>query len=260
MELLMAVGTGVVVLGVFAAAAMNLGRSMFAADHYARASNDGSRLVDYMVQDLRRAVAVGVLSNGISTPLKNGSAATVSEGVTLTISIPDYYASNTPGGAGSAFRTPRYARNDLNTDPLFNTQGPLPLNGTVQWEEGVTKVGGVETTRFSPVNLGSDQVEVRYYRAPRSRADSTICYFRAEHLPGNARPNFAPEELASWTTEGGGPVTLTIQAPDLPPADVRYGKLFLVKTSFEPQFQRCGIGTPPAEQRLTVLLRNGRRD
>jgi len=260
MESLLAATIGVVLLGVLTAAAAHLGRSMFAADHFARSSNDGSRLVDYVVQDLRRAVGVGILIEGVLTPLKNGATATVSESTTLSIHIPDFYASNTPGGSGdAAFRTPRYAREDLNKDAAFNAQGLLPLNGTVQWGDAVTKVDGVETTRFSPTSLGHEHLEVRYYRARRSSHAPATCYFRAEHTPGAAKPNFPPQELADGGATIDAPVTLTVLAPILPATDPRQGKLFHVMTSFTPRFHRGSVDIS-AEQRLTVLLRNARRD
>lgn len=260
-EVLIAASAGLMVLAVLASTSLTLQRTMSASGHFARASNDGSRLVDYVVQDLRRAVRVGQLIGGVETPVKNNATFAVSETITLTINIPDYYRSNTPDRApDSPFRTSRYARQTLNLLPLFNGSGAAVLNGTILYNEAVTKIGSVETTRFAPGNLGTGEVQVRYYRAPRSASDPTACYFRAEYPPGATAPHFAPEEIAERIVTRGDPVTLQVEVPNFPVSDARYGKVFKIKSAFTPQFRRVGAIALPAEQALTVLLRNGRRD
>ena len=257
-EVLVAGAVGFMILGVLISTSTSLQQSMSASAHYAKASNDGSRLVDHIVQDLRRALRVGMLAGGIYTPVKNNAAVVVNNETILTINIPDYYASNRT--LDDAFRASRYPREALNLLSLFNGNGAAALNGAIYWNEAVTKVGSVETTRFSPANLGNGEIQVRYYRAARSASDPTLCYFRAEYKPEAVAPNFAPQEIAEPAARDGEPITVVVEAPSLPDADPRYGKVFRVKSTFAPRFRRSASSQPDAQQYLTVVLRNPRRD
>lgn len=260
-EVLVAGAIGLMVLAVLASTSLSLRRSTTATEQFARDSTTGSRLLDYVVQDLRRAVGVSSLSSGTYAVIKTNATVAVSETTHLAIEIPDYYGSNEgDGAAGSPFRTSRYPRSQLNVLSVFNGSGAEPLNGTIEWKEAVTRYGSVETARFAPADLGNGRVEVRYYRAARSPSDPSLCYFRAEYSPGAAVPNFRPEEIAERISTGGDLITLIVQAAELPPNDARHGRVFRVTSAFQPRFRHSrepGVG---AEQHLTVVLRNARRD
>ncbi len=260
-EVMVASAAGFMILAVLISTSTTLERSMAATSHYAKAANDGSRVVDHVVQDLRRSLRVGTLESGRYTPLKSNAGVIVSGDRILTINIPDYYSSNSPSRAlDSPFRSSRYARSTLNILSTFNGNGAAPLNGSIYWNEAVTKIGSVETTRFSPASLGNGEIQVRYYRAARSDSDPRVCYFRAEYNPEAAAPNFPPQEIAEPAEANGKPLTLVVEAPNLPVADSRHGKIFRVKSSFSPRFRRDAPPEADAQQYLTVVLRNGRRD
>jgi hypothetical protein len=261
LEVAIAGTVGVMILTVLLSTSISLQRSMTVTEHYARAANDGNRLLDYVVQDLRRAVRVGSVQGGVYQPLKSGGSAEVDGTSELVISIPDYYASNSETAGDEAFAAPRYARSTLNLLPLFNGNSSTSLDGTVRWNEAVTKVGSVETTRFAPSNLGNGEVQVRYFRAERSDGSGTLCFYRGEYRPGSTAPNFPPAEIAARTSDTlSDPLGLRVRAAHLPATDRRAGKLFTVTTSFAPRFRRSAAPGERAEQSLTILLRNGRRD
>ena len=260
-ELLVSSSVGLMMLAGLVSAAVAIQKSISATNHYVAAVNNGDRLIDYVSQDLRRAVRVGGMAGGIRTSLKNNASFGVTEENVLTISIPDYYASNIPNNAvGSGFKLSRYARITLNTETRFNTAAAnSPLNGCVPWSEAVMKVGSLQTPRFAPA-AGNNEIEVRYYRGPRSAHDHTVCFFRAEYLAGSNVPNSVPREIAERVARSESITTLIVTAPNLATSDPGYGKTFMVQSNFTPKYGRLNGTTPGTGQCVKVLLRNARRD
>ena len=112
-ELLIASSVAVVILGVITYASVSINRTMSATDRQVTGSVTENRLMDYVTEDLRRAVRVSVLSGSTSTVIKDtGSTSyTINETTKLVLSIPDYYSSNTPNNsAGSSFKITRCRR------------------------------------------------------------------------------------------------------------------------------------------------------
>lgn len=262
LELLVSASVGFAVLAGLISAAIAIQRSISATNHYLASANNGNRLVDYVAQDLRRAVRVGTLVAGANTALKNNASFTVTETNTLTINIPDYYGSNTPNNAsGSTFKRSRYARTDLNTQAAFNGNGAgSPLNGCVPWSEAVTLVGSIQSPRFAPVAAGSGEIQVRYYRGPRSGTDPTVCFFRAEHPSASNTPNSPAREIAERVIVGSSVTSLIITAPNLAVTDPNYGRSFEIKSNFTPKYGRSTIAAASTDQYVAVFLRNMRRD
>jgi hypothetical protein len=88
------------------------------------------------------------------------------------------------------------------------------------------------------------------------RSASTVA-----NIDGVDGSHFPPAEIAERASDTiSDPLALTIRAANLPATDRRAGKLFTVTTSFAPRFRRSAAAAEKAEQSLTVLLRNGRRD
>ena len=169
-----------VIAGLLSAAAA-IRRSIAATNQYAVGVANESRLMDYVAQDLRRAVGVGMLTGTTYTPLKNDGPYIITETNVLAINIPDYYGSNTPdNAASSAYKKSRYTRATLNTS-TFNSNAVAKLNGVVPWTDAVTVVGGKQVTRFAPTVSGTGELQVRYYRGVRSVNDPTVCFFRSEY-------------------------------------------------------------------------------
>jgi hypothetical protein len=245
------------VLAVLMTTTMFLQRNIAATRHYTRAANDAQRLIDYVAQDLRRAVRVGVHSSGAYSTLKSNVSMVVTQSDILTITIPDYYASNSGSVADDGFARSRYSRAILNLLPLFNGGASAEQDGTVPWSEAVTRSGSVETVRFAPSQTGNGEVQVRYYCAPRSGA---LLFYRAEHKPGSATPNYEPQEIAEPAAEDGKPLVLSVSTTDLPNSHSRHGRIFQITASFSPRYARVEPTTSVFQQRLTVLLRNPRRD
>ena len=111
-ELLMAISSGMLVIGGMIIGAIAVRKAISATDRYITSTNNQTRVMDYVGADLRRALRVATLTGGVSTPLKSNSTGFgVTETNILTINIPDIYASNTPDNtAGSTYKTSRYAR------------------------------------------------------------------------------------------------------------------------------------------------------
>ncbi|MHA3773036.1 hypothetical protein ACXR0O_16000 [Verrucomicrobiota bacterium sgz303538] len=260
-ETMISAGIGLALLALVASAFVAIYRSITATDHMIISMNDGNRLVDYIAQDLRRAVRVGMLTGGVNTPLKNNATFVVSESNTLTIDIPDFYASNTPdNAAGSAFKTTRYSRANLNTQTAYNNQTTSSLNGTVPWDEAVTKIATRETTRFAPTTAGDGQIQIRYSRGPRSASDATVCYFRTEYPLGSNTPISSPREIAERVIVGNSTTSLTVTAPNLPVTDLFYGRMFTLETNFVPRYRSSNTSIAGTSQYVNVKLRNTRRD
>jgi hypothetical protein len=260
-EVFVAAGVGGVVLTMLVLTSFTLQRSMAATEHLARSTNDGGRLLDAVARDLRCALAVGRISAGSYTPLRNAERVSVTEAATLAINIPDYYDSNQPDPKhDSPFRTTRYEREKLNALSIFNLGVVDLLKGTVGWDDAVTKLGSVETVRFSPSSLGTGQLQVRYFRARRSKTDATICYFRAEHAPGSETPYYPPEEIVELLGVAAEPITLIVEAPNLPPKHPYWGRIFHLSAAFNTRFRREPATGSRSEQHLRVMLRNPRRD
>src|SRR4051812_33374661 len=85
LEILVAASVGLMVLTGLVSASIAIQRSISATKHYVAAVNNGERLIDYVAQDLRRAVRVGTLVGTVSTPLKNSASFGVTETNVLTI-------------------------------------------------------------------------------------------------------------------------------------------------------------------------------
>ncbi len=261
-ELIVSASVGLAVLGGLLSASIAIQRSISATNHYIASANNGNRLIDYVSQDLRRAVRVGSLIAGINTPLKNNISLTVTEANTLTINIPDYYGSNTPNNAsGSAFKSSRYARANLNTQAAFNGNGAgSALNGSIPWSEAVTLVGSIQLPRFAPVATGNGEIQIRYYRGPRSGTDATVCFFRAEYPSASNTPNSPARDIAERVVNGTSVTNLLVTAPNLTVTDPIYGRSFNVDSSFAPKYGRSTSYAGGTNQYVTVLLRNLRRD
>jgi hypothetical protein len=262
LELAVAASVGLAVLAGLISAAIAIQRSISATSHYVNNVNNGNRLVDYVGQDLRRAVRVGSLVSGTNTSLKNNVSFTVTETNVLTANIPDYYGSNVPNNAsGSAFKSSRYARTNLNTQAAFNSNGAgSPLNGCIAWNEAVTLVGATQAPRFAPAATGTGEIQVRYYRGPRSGTDPTVCFFRAEYPSASNTPNSAAREIAERVITGTSVTSLIVSAPNLAATDPLYGRSFNVESNFTPKYARVANSTAGTDQYVTILLRNMRRD
>jgi type II secretory pathway component PulJ len=256
LELACAMAVGAITLGVLGSGSVTISRSLAASDHYMRRANDGTRLLDYVARDLRRAVRVGKLSGGTPMTLKDFTAFSVTDTTMLTINVPDYYSSNTPDNSpGSSFKTSRYPRTVLNTSSTYNTGSNPLLKGVVSWNNAVATLPGVgETTRFS--TSGADEIQIRYYRAKRSAADATECFFRAEYPAGSSTPISAPVEIAEQVLTGDSSTQLTV----VDPKANDNGKHFRIQTSFVSRYRLSNTATTGTTQSVDVTLRNPRRD
>ena len=196
-EMMLAMTAGTIVLGTLIAGSVAVRKSIITTDRYVTGMNNSTRLMDYVAQDLRRAVRVGTLVGGTNTAYKNDSTGfSVTTTNILTINVPDYYASNTPNnGAGSTFKTSRYQRSTLDTSSTYWASSGSLMNGVVPWSEATTTVGSAATARYAPVATSTGEIQVRYYRAARSGSDPSVCYFRGEY-PANSNTAIATKEIA----------------------------------------------------------------
>ena len=254
-ETMFAMTVGVIVLGVFTYAAIGITRSLSGTERYIVGVANENRLMDYVAADLRRAVRVSILSGTNSTTVKNTGTTSysITDTTFLVLSLPDYYASNTPDNTkGSAFKTTRYPRATLNTSSTYNGNANPLLNGVVPWVDAVTTVSNKNVTRFAPAAAGTGEIQVRYYRGARSAGDSTVCFFRAEYPSGSATAS-STVEIAERISDSLSNTTLLISARN-------NGQVFQLQSSFTPTYRRTGETSAPTTGVLEVSARNPRRD
>src|SRR4051812_24803723 len=112
-ELLCAAAISVVILAGVSAGVVTLQKCFRSSQQYAAGMNDGSRLIDYITRDFRNAVKVTRIDGGVSSPFKSGTVEV--DGINqLSISVPDYYLSNTrDNSSASAYKTGRFSRANL---------------------------------------------------------------------------------------------------------------------------------------------------
>jgi len=254
-EMMVSLTIGVVVLGVLTYASIGISRSLSATERYIVGVANENRLMDYVAADLRRALRVSVDSGGTTTVLKDTGATsyTITDTTVLVIRVPDYYASNTRNNTvGSAYKTTRYARTALNTSSTYNGNANTLLNGIVPWADAQTVVVGKKVTRFAPSSAGTGELEVRYYRGPRSATDSTPCFFRSEYVVGSTTPT-STVEIAERISDGLSTTSLIILARN-------GGQVFQLQSSFTPTFRRQGASAASTTAIIEVCTRNLRRD
>jgi hypothetical protein len=254
-EMMVASGAVLIMMAALVSAFIGIGNSIRATNEYVTSVCNESRIMDYVARDLRRAVRVKILSGETPIILKDTGTTTypVSDTNVLAINIPDYYASNIPdNSAGSAYKTSRYSRATLNTSTIYNSSIEPKLNGIVPWADAQMLLNGKPVTRFAPASATSNEVQVRYFRGPRSAVDSTPCFFRAEY-PANSETPFSTQEIAERITDNASTTALAVSARN-------NGQVFRLKSTFRPQYRRIGNTTIGTEAFVDVSTRNRRRD
>ena len=254
-EVMMAMTVSIVILGIFTYAGLGITRSLSGTERYIVGVANENRIMDYVAADLRRAVRVSTLTGSTSTILKNTGSTTysITDTTFLVLSLPDYYASNTPNNtAGSTFKTTRYPRATLNTSTTYNGNASTLLNGVVPWVDAQTVVASKNVTRFAPSSAGNGEIVVRYFRTVRSASDPTVCYFRAEYPSGSSTAS-STVEIAERISDNLSTTTLLISARN-------NGLVFQLQSSFTPTYRRTGETSAPTTGILEVSTRNPRRD
>jgi type II secretory pathway component PulJ len=254
-ELMVSITIAITVLGVLTYASIGLTRSISGTDQYMTGVANTNRILDAISQDLRRAVRVGLRNGSTTTPLKANTTSnfTVSDTNILSISVPDYYANNTPdNSAGSTYKTTRYPRATLNTSSTYNSYGNALLNGTIPWTDAQTMVGNTRVARFAPSGAGNGEIEVRYYRGARSVSDPTVCILRSEYASGSTTPS-STREIAARITDSTSTTTCAITV--LP-----NNQSFRLSSSFTPRFRLKGSSPSSSNAVVEVKTRNIRRD
>ena len=257
-EMMVAAGSGLLLLAIVASASVAVQRSISATSQSATSMNNENRLLDYVAQDLRRALRVGTINSGTYATAKNFSSFSVNESAILAINIPDYYGSNTPNNAaGSTFKTTRYARNTLNTSSTYNSSGISTLNGCVPWSEAVTTSNSKSVPRFAPAASSTGEIQVRYFRGQRSATDATVCFFRGEYPSNSNTPNSPPRDIAERIVSPTSSTALLVSGYSV---GTTQGLRYRVQSSFTPKYRSQNTSTAGTEQYVEVTLRNPRRD
>lgn len=208
--------------------------------------------MDYVAQDLRRALRVGLLQSGTASTLKDFNEVSISETNVLTINIPDYYGSNIPDNAkASAFKTSRYRRSLIDSATGYNANSNAKLNGCIPWAEAVID-GPNPILRYAPTSAGNGEIQVRYYRGPRSASDGTLCFFRAEYPAGSNTASFK-REIAERIVDSTSTTSLIISGS-------KNGTRFQLQSKFVPRYRVANSGSAGSEAYVVVTLRNARRD
>ena len=257
-EMMVSAGAGLLLIAAVASASISVQRSILATSQCATGMNNENRLLDYVAQDLRRAVRVGTISSGTYTTVRNISTFSITQSAILAINIPDYYGSNTPNNAaGSTFKKTRYDRSSLNTLAAYNSSGVGLLNGSIPYSEAVTVINSKPVPRFVPAAVGAGEIQVRYFRGPRSASDTTVCYFRGEYPSNSNFANSWPREIAEKIVDATSTTALLVSGSSV---GTTQGMRYRVQSSFTPKYRSQNTSTAGTEQYVEVTLRNPRRD
>jgi hypothetical protein len=255
-ETLISMTIGAFVIGGLLSGAVAVRKSIDGTDRYVTGVNNSTRLMDYVVQDLRRSVRVGTLVGGTNTPYKNDTTGfSVTASNILTINIPDYYGSNTPDNSfGSSFKSSRYSRRNLDNGATYWVSANSILNGTIPWAEAATTIAATPAVRYAPAGTSNGEIQVRYYRKARSASDSSICYFRAEYPSSSNTPNIT-KEIAERISDNISTTTLTVFVTT--PASGR--SAYRVQSGFTPRYSAFPSASGTREV-VGITSRNQRRD
>ncbi len=100
LELMIAMGGSIIILGSLLAASIGLQKSFSASERYAETQIEERRLIDYIGRDLRRAVGVSKRDVGLLAEPYAGGDFDLVEGAELILTLPAYYRSNAPADSG----------------------------------------------------------------------------------------------------------------------------------------------------------------
>ena len=257
-ETLVALGAGLLLIGVVSSASIGVQRSISSTTKYATGINNENRLLDYVAHDLRRAVRVGTIGSGTYATARNISSFSITQSAILAINIPDYYGSNTPNNAaGSTFKKSRYHRTFLNIGWAYNAGSTSTLNGCIPYSEAVTTINSKPVPRFAPAAAGTGEIQVRYFRGSRSAADSTVCFFRGEYPSNSNTANSPPREIAESVVDSASSTVLLVSGYSV---GTTAGARYRIQSSFTPKYRSQNTSTAGTEQYVEVTLRNPRRD
>lgn len=252
-EMLVSTVAALAVIGGLITASISISRSITATRHFTVNTGSQSRIIDYIAQDLRRAVRVGTLAGGVRAPFRTQQHFAIAGANILTIDVPDYYASNTPDNSrGSAYKTARYPRPALDSAAAYNASADPKLNGIVPWSEASVIFNHRQLTRFAPPAAGDGTIQVRYFQRTRGNGDLTMCLFRAEYPSGSDTPADV-REIAECISEETAGTTVELSA-------FSNGAGFHIQASFTPRFRAAGTAGESTSAWLDVTLRNPRRD
>ena len=97
-EMMIALVGSLIVLGALLISATQLQRALYASERYAAKQADQRRIIDYLSRDLRRAIGLSSTTNvnGLGGSRLTGAAVTVENGLTLAVTLPGYYQSESP--------------------------------------------------------------------------------------------------------------------------------------------------------------------
>ena len=257
-EMMVAAAAGLLLIGVVSSASIGVQRSISATSQCATSMNNENRLLDYVAQDLRRAVRVGTIASGTYATARNISSFSITDSAILAINIPDYYGSNTPdNAAGSSYKVSRYNRDNLNTAWAYNSNGVSTLRGCIPYSEAATTINSRLVPRFAPAAAGTGEIQVRYFRGPRSASDRTVCFFRQEYPSNSNTPNSSPREIAEKIVDNTSTTMILVSGYSVGTAA---GMRYRIQSSYTPNYRSRNTSTAGTEQYVEVTLRNSRRD
>jgi hypothetical protein len=88
----------VLVIGALIVGSLELHKSLHASEVFASSHADQRRLIDYTARDLRRAIAIARSEAG-AVRRAAGETLSLTEGVSLVLTLPGYYRSDAPASA-----------------------------------------------------------------------------------------------------------------------------------------------------------------
>jgi len=97
-EMMIALAGSIIVLGALLLSSTQLQRALYASERYAAQQASQRRLIDYLSRDLRRAVGIATTTNvnGLGGARLAGSTVVIENGLSLAITLPGYYQSESP--------------------------------------------------------------------------------------------------------------------------------------------------------------------
>jgi len=97
-EMMIALTGSIIILGALLLSSTQLQRALYASERYAGQQASQRRLIDYLSRDLRRAVGIATTTNvnGLGGVRLAGSSVMIENGLSLAITLPGYYQSESP--------------------------------------------------------------------------------------------------------------------------------------------------------------------
>lgn len=99
-EMMVAAAASVIVMGGLLAGSIGIQRTLHHSEEFSANYSSTRRMIDAVARDLRRSVAIEVVTSGGGSMAANGQTVTLSDEMSVVLRLPGYYRSDDPAHAG----------------------------------------------------------------------------------------------------------------------------------------------------------------